>query len=129
MIEITESNNRKHYFEETEIKSKCKSCKNVEMINNIEFNYGIIMRYYKNGVFKIIYKYEIISDNEQINNEENIGFSKEILRAINDYSTVTSVDASVKRYYMGLCWIISNKMNKTEKAEEFSQMNRLTTQM
>ena len=118
MIKITKLNNTKHYFVQTEIKTKYKQYNNINRIEETKFNRGIITQYYKNGVFKIICNHKIKEDDVLARETNKISFSDEILRVINDYLVVVSVDASVKRQYMGSCWVISDKTNEIKEAEE-----------
>ena len=41
----------------------------------------------------------------------------EIMNAIQDYSAVASIDASIKRHYMGANWTLSDTTNDNEESE------------
>ena len=72
---------------------------------------------YKNRIFKILCYYRFNNKNKIESKIEDDSFSDEILRAILGYNTIASIDISVKQYYMGSYWVISDEMNETKEAE------------
>ena len=62
-------------------------------------------------MIKVLCQYEIVEDNDKIQLCEEESFSQEILNTTQNYAAIISMDALVKRYYVGAFWIISDKTN------------------